>query len=296
MMTARRCVILDRATELDELLAEHGTLQQARFVLRSREIDFAEIERRHAQASEVLAKVAAAVPHGWNTVNLRREDLDRFLFRDSDLVIALGQDGLVANLARYLDGQPVIGVNNAPELISGVLATHSPADVGDVLSDAAAGRLSTRARTMVEAAVDDGQRCIGLNEVYFGHSGHQSAKYELSFGDRLEYQSSSGLVVATGTGGTGWAASLNTERGNPLALPGPFERRLAWFVREPWPSRFTGSELVYGMLDDQSLRVTCRLGAGAVIFSDGIETDALSISYGQHVEFGVAKRALCVVE
>lgn len=40
-----------------------------------------------------------------------RGDLDRFLFEPDDIVLALGQDGLVANVAKYLDGQPVIGSN-----------------------------------------------------------------------------------------------------------------------------------------------------------------------------------------
>ena len=29
-------------------------------------------------------------------------------------MVVVGQDGLVANVAKYLDGQPVIGVDTAP--------------------------------------------------------------------------------------------------------------------------------------------------------------------------------------
>lgn len=294
-MNPRRLVILERASEFDELIAEHGTRGQAQFVLRARGTDLAEIERRHTEAAAARAKVVAAAPQGWKVAPLLREDLDRFLFRETDVVVALGQDGLVANLAAYLTGQPVIGVNNAPDLVPGVLVSHEPPAVADLLADTAADRATVQARTMVEARIEDGQRCVGLNEVFFGHATHQSAKYEIEAAGITEFQSSSGLIVATGTGGTGWAASLNLERGQPLTLPDPLERRLAWFVREPWPSRFTGSTLVYGELTDGPLGVTCRLGAGAVVFSDGIENDALNVSYGQHVDFAVAPDTLNTV-
>jgi len=294
-MKPRRLVILERATELEELLVEHGTRGQAEFVLRARGVELAEIERRHQQAANARDVVLAVAPEGWKTVPLRRDDLDRFLFRENDVVVALGQDGLVANLARYLNGQIVIGVNNAPDLISGVLAAHEPAAVADLFADLEAGRIIIAARTMVEARLDDGQACLGLNEVYFGHVAHQSAKYEIEADGEKEFQSSSGLVVATGTGGTGWAASLNLERGRPLELPGPMEPRLAWFVREPWPSRFTGSKLVYGEIAAETLAVTCQLGGGAVLFSDGIEHDAVAVGYGQRVEFAVAPLTLNTV-
>lgn len=42
---------------------------------------------------------------------IKRAHFDRFVFAPEDVVIAVGQDGLVANVAKYLDGQPVLGIN-----------------------------------------------------------------------------------------------------------------------------------------------------------------------------------------
>ena len=73
--------------------------------------------------------------------------------------------------------------------------------------------------------------------MFVGHASHQSARYRLRVGDRTERQSSSGMIVATGTGATGWAASIHRERHSTLAPAGPEEDALSFFVREPWPSR-----------------------------------------------------------
>ena len=50
----------------------------------------------------------------------------------------------------------------------------------------------------VAAEADDGQRLLALNEVFVGHTSHQSARYRVTFGDAEERQSSSGVIVATG--------------------------------------------------------------------------------------------------
>ena len=46
----------------------------------------------------------------------------------------VGQDVLVANVAKYLSGQPVIGVNPEPERNSGVLVPRPPTTASGCLS------------------------------------------------------------------------------------------------------------------------------------------------------------------
>src|SRR5439155_6173289 len=110
---------------------------------------------------------------------------------------------------------------------------HRPPAVAELLRHS----LSIVERSMVAARLDDGQELVGLNEVYLGHVTHQSARYTLSTVDgRRERQSSSGVVVGTGTGATGWLASLAGSRRDSPPPPAPEEPALLWFVREAWPS------------------------------------------------------------
>jgi NAD kinase len=292
-----RCVVVERPTEYQELLLRHGTREQVRFFLEQRGESIEAVEARHASHRRYHADVMGAVPADWRRASVQRADLDRFLFEPDDIVVVLGQDGLVANVAKYLETeQPVIGLNPDPERYPGVLVPHPPDAAGDLLHDVAAGRAEFATRTMARASLDDGQHLVALNEVFVGHVSHQSARYRLEVGGRTERQSSSGVIVTTGTGATGWAASLHLQTRSTLELPAPEERALAFFVREPWPSFATGTTLTEGRLgpDDHATLVS-ELGDGGVVFGDGIEADHLRLDWGQRVDVSVAERALRLV-
>jgi len=287
-----RAVVVHRATELTELVARHGTRQQAGFFLAGRGRSLEELEERHRTQQAALATVSAAIPLDWRRTLTERTDLDRFVFGPEDVVIAVGQDGLVANVAKYLDGQPVVGVNPEPRRNPGVLVTHAPDAVPGLLRDP--GR-AVEARTMVVAQTDDGQRLLALNEVYVGHRTHQSARYRLStpYGDS-ERQSSSGVLVGTGTGSTGWCRSAWQERHSRLQLPGPTQAALCWFVREAWPSPATGTSHTEGLLAAPEV-LTLIAESELVLFGDGIESDSLAIGWGQGLKIGVADVELHLV-
>src|SRR5512139_1654628 len=121
-----RLVLVTRPTEYELLLRRHATRGQAAFFLETRGQRIDAVEKRHAHFGEVLNGVLNAVPGEWRRSRVTRSDLDRFLFEPDDIVVALGQDGLVANVAKYLRGQPVIGLNPDPEAYDGVLVRHPP--------------------------------------------------------------------------------------------------------------------------------------------------------------------------
>jgi NAD kinase len=293
--TAPRAVFVTRETDYELLLARHATREQVRFFLKTRGQDLTAVEARHARFYEALKEARASVPADWRSTLVRRGDLDRFLFAADDVIVAVGQDGLVANVAKYLDGQPVLGVNPDPGLYDGILVPLAPERVAKLLLPAAHGDVALQHRTMVEAQLDDGQHLLGLNEIFVGHRSHQSARYDIDVGGRQESQSSSGLIVSSGTGATGWARSLMESMHVPLALE-PDEDALAYFVREAFPSVSTGTSIRAGKIDKLSpIHVTSRMNDGGVIFADGIEQDHLNFDWGRMIEVSVATRRLNLV-
>jgi NAD kinase len=296
MTLAPRAVLIHRRTELQELLERHATRGQAAFFLRTRGRTVEEVEARHEAVHAAIAAVTAAIPADWRRGMVERTDLPRFLFDPDDIIVAVGQDGLVANIARYLDGQIVIGINPEPDRNPGVLVPHPLSAAAALLAATSYPGHRAEQRAMVEATTDNGQQLTALNEIFIGQPSHQTARYSLTLPDgHAEHQASSGLIVSTGTGATGWCRSAWLERHSPLALPTPTERRLTWFVREAWPSPATGTSLTEGDLaSGQSLTITSGSDQ-LVLFGDGVETDAVPLTWGQSASIHLATRTLRVL-
>ncbi|MEU5768142.1 hypothetical protein ABZ782_19735 [Streptomyces asoensis] len=299
MSLAPRAVLVHRTTEYEELVARHGTHGQAAFFLSSRGRDIEEVAERHRRTRRALAEVTAAIPLTWRQTRVERADLDRFLFAAEDVVVVVGQDGLVANAAKYLAGQPVVGIDTDPGRNPGVLVRHRPGEARLLLPAALAAATGVDELTMVEAVADDTQRLLALNEIYLGAAGHQTVRYRLGLDDdggAVEAQASSGVLVGTGTGATGWIRSVWQERGGAadagLRLPRPTEDRLVWFVREAWPSPATGTSLVAGELTAGGHLTLTVESERLIAFGDGIESDAVELTWGQRVRVSRAATAL----
>lgn len=289
-MSAPRLVLVHRHTQLEELLAEHSTLGAVEFFLASRGQRVQPLLVADEAQRRALELASAAAPADWRQAVVERAQLSRFLFEPDDLVVVVGQDGLVPNVSKYLDGQRVFGISPG---VPGLLCSHRAEDLAGVIAGAVATRVSERG--MVGARVDDGQQLIALNEVFLGDRGHQSARYVLESGPEAEEQSSSGLVVGTGTGATGWLASLWGQARPGFELPRADSDELAWFVREAWPSATTGAGLVSGLLHhDAELRL--RALGSLVVFGDGIERDHLRLEWGQSVTIRRCERRLQLLQ
>mgnify|MGYP000013172189 CR=1 FL=1 len=289
-----RLVIVTRKTNLEALVEHHGTEGQARFWVECRKQSFDEVKRAHEQHVRGLTQILRQIPADRRRARLDRADVDRFLFAPDDVVMVVGQDGLVPNVAKYLRGQLVIGVNPDKARNDGVLCRHAPEAVAGIL-DLLETQPRVERRTMALAVREDGEQLLALNELFIGHKTHQSARYVIDTGAKTERQSSSGIICATGTGSTGWARSIMQQRNQPVKLPDPQDRTLAWMVREPFPSRITGTTLQHGLIEDTGFVVTSEMPNDGVVFADGMEWDAMELNAGRSVTITAAKEPLNLV-
>jgi NAD kinase len=299
----RRVILVTRQTRLQELVARYNTLAQARFYLEHLGADFGDYLREDEAYSRSLRVTVEALQQWGRYQVVDRSLLANFVFDRPDIVVALGQDGLVANTMKYLDGQPLVGLNPEPARWDGILLPFRPEDVAQVLPEVGADRRATRSVTMAEARLSDGQSLLAVNDLFIGPRGHSSALYEIAYQGRTELQSSSGLIVATGMGSTAWMKSIVTGsmaisaavRGSP---PADY-RAMAWdspelvfAVREPFPSRASQVGIVYGKVDvREPLRLRSRMPESGVIFSDGMEVDFLRFTAGMEAVIAPAQRS-----
>lgn len=305
-MTIDRVVLITKKTALEELVERFNSRAQARFYIKHLGGSFDEYEAAHARYAEALAMVRHNLPRSLQQHVVERGFLPNYLFSAADLVVTVGPDGLVVNTAKYLDGQPILAINPDPQRIDGVLLPFRAEEAGEWASRAAAGQAPLRRVTMAKASLNDGQTLYAFNDLFIGPRSHVSARYRLEYDGRAEDQSSSGLIVSTGAGSTGWLQSIVTGSvrvtagltGLDLTPPAPETYRLPWeadklyfAVREPFTSRTSQATLVFGKLNaHRPLRLRSYMPENGVIFSDGIESDYLSFNAGSVATVGVAER------
>jgi NAD kinase len=300
--TENKLILVVRKTRLDDLVARFNTLEQAKFYVEHSGQDFSDYLAEHEVYRRAVADSVAILEQLGRLQLLDRGFLPNFLFGPQDIVIALGQDGLVANTLKYLHGQPLIGVNPDPRRWDGVLLPFVVRNLPAIVPEVFAAHRPIREVTMAEARLNNGQRLRAVNDLFIGPKSHTSARYAIRSGGQEERHSSSGLIVSTGLGSTGWLKSLLAGAtaitaalsGRSLKVKG--KRGFAWdadhlyfTVREPFPSRTSAATLVFGRVTTaQPLVLTSLMPEGGVIFSDGIEADFLEFNAGTEATITLA--------
>ncbi|MBI5883381.1 MAG: NAD+ kinase, partial [Elusimicrobia bacterium] len=290
-MDCEKIVLVTRRTRLEGLLERFPTRAQARFYLEAEGGDYGLYEAEHDAYHAAVGILRRSLELGPPVHLIDRAIVPTYMFTRTDLVVTAGQDGLVANTAKYAGGQPIIGVNPDPGRIDGILNPFSVAGARAAAADAIEGRARIREVTMAEARLADGSRLLAFNDFFIGARSHVSARYLLRCGGRSEQQSSSGVLVATGAGSTGWLSScFNMAAGVAAAFGGGrVERlklewedpRLAFVVREPFASLQSGVALSAGLIGKgETLVAESRMPSGGAVFSDGIEEDFLHFDSG----------------
>jgi NAD kinase len=310
-MPIDRIVLVTKKTPLEELVERFNSREQARFYLEHLGGSFDEYEASHARYAAAVDTVQRGLPRALKRHIIERGFLPNYLFAAGDLVVTVGPDGLVVNTAKYLAGQPLLAVNPDPERVDGILLPFSAGEAGEWAAKAAARQAPLRQVTMAKASLNDGQALYAFNDLFIGPRSHVSARYRLEYDGQAEDQSSSGLIVSTGAGSTGWLSSIVTSAaritagltGLEITPPAPETYRLPWeadelyfSVREAFTSRASQASLVFGKLDARrQLTVRSQMPDNGVIFSDGIEQDYVSFNAGAVATIGLAERKASLV-
>jgi hypothetical protein len=304
-----RIVVVTRRTRLDDLIARFNTRGQARFYIEHSAQgagSFTEYEQEHDAYGRALELVLRATDVGLPRHVVDRELVPTYTFGDHDVIVAVGQDGLVANVAKYALERPLIGVNPDPARFDGVLLPFLADEASVAIASVIEERARTRRVTLAEATLSDGQRLLAFNDLFIGARTHVSARYALERSGMRESQSSSGVLVSTGAGSTGWissvfnmAAGVTTLAGGSCGRPIRLEwddPRLLFAVREPFVSRHSSAHQIAGILEaNETLVLQSMMPVDGVIFSDGVEHDFLRFDSGALASIGASSRAASLV-
>ncbi|MHB0998560.1 MAG: diacylglycerol kinase catalytic domain-containing protein [Armatimonadota bacterium] len=303
-LTENKIILVVRQTRLDELITRFNTLDQARFYVEHLGADFSDYLNEHRIYKQAVEYAESCLSRLGRIQTISRSFLPVFVFGPEDIVVVLGQDGLVANTAKYLSSQVIVGVTPDPKPWDGILLPFIVTDLNKVIPEVFDRSRPIREVTMAKAALNNGQQLYAVNDLFIGPKSHTSARYTIVAGDMQEQHSSSGIIVSTGLGSTGWLTSIitgaagisnqilhqNTPTNELTRIPWDAEY-LYYSVREPFPSRTSSAKLIFGRVTkDQPLFITSQMPENGVIFSDGVESDFLEFNSGIEAEIGIAEK------
>ena len=300
--TNRKIILIKRKTRLEELVHRYNTIEQAKFVIEHSGSDFSDYVLEDQNYKRVITSITAVLEKISYVQILEREYISTYIFGRDDMVVAVGQDGLVANVLKYLDEQPLLGVNPDAKRYDGVLLPFRPEDLEKVMTEVIHNERKFKEVTLARVDLNDGQFLLGVNDIFIGPKSHTSAQYILSQNEMHERQSSSGIIVSTGLGATGWLKSILAgaskimgaccDREIELTQREAFNWNsdfLYYTVREPYPSKWTSANMVFGKIEGHSLlKIQSLMPENGVIFSDGMESDYLHFNSGSEATISVA--------
>lgn len=301
-----KIILIVRRTRLDELIARFNTADQARFYIEHLGADFSDYVAEDRTYKTAVQETERILTKLGRLQMVDRTFIPNFLFGEKDTVVVLGQDGLVANVLKYLTSQVVIGVNPDPLRWEGVLLPFKVRNLHIVVPEVFDGKRAVKEVTMAKVTLNTGETLYGVNDLFIGPKTHTSAHYSIRFGNRSETQSSSGVIVSTGLGATGWFRSIITGATGIAASLAPATRSttphdynhfswdsdyLFFSVREPWPSNTSSADIIFGKITpDTPLKLVSQMPENGVIFSDGIEADFIKFESGTCAAVSVAEK------
>lgn len=303
-LTEKKIVLIVRKTRLDDLISRFNTEDQAKFYVEHLGADFTDYKLEDFNYKRAVKEAENILSTHGRVQVVDRTFMPNFIFGRQDTVIALGQDGLVANVLKYLDEQLLIGVNPDTERWEGSLLPFKVKDLDFIMPEVFAEKRPIRSVTMAEAKLNTGETIRGVNDLFIGPKTHTSARYIIRIGERSENHSSSGIIVSTGLGSTGWFRSIiagatgivSSLSEQVLGLDGKstFDWNsdfLYFSVREPWPSTISSADITFGKITPgEPLIVVSNMPENGVIFSDGMESDFLHFNSGTEAKICLADK------
>ncbi|HGN1707402.1 TPA: sugar kinase [Providencia rettgeri] len=284
-----RFILVMRKTRLQELIERFNTWSQAKFYLEHNHVEVDDYLNEHDLYQRRLVQAESVLKSLGRFQLLERKLLPSYQFSQQDIIVVIGQDGLVANTLKYLKGQPVIAINPDPARWDGKLLPFEIGQLQEVVTKTLKGQVEQKSVTFAQATTNDGQSLLAVNDLFIGPKSHTSARYLLNWRGEQESQSSSGIIISTGLGSTGWfqsilagAQAITGAASHPLSHGfGWGDNKLQFSVREPFLSKTTGTKWVFGTIEPQTpLELESLMPDNGVIFSDGIEDDFLQFNAG----------------
>jgi NAD kinase len=315
-------IIVRSKTRLEALIERFNTKAQTKFYIESQGSNYEDYEKEHEIFYHSLNSLQTQLSKVIKHKTIDRSFLPSYIFNQKNIIVVIGQDGLVANTAKYSKGIPMVAVNPDKQRYDGILLPFDTDNFISGIEQVLSHQQKYRTVNFAEVQLNDGQRLLAFNDLFIGPSSHVSARYKITFNGQTEEQSSSGIIISTSAGSTGWLSSIfnmaygisdkftpkskaqkSLKKNRPKAKkshhsrPSITDNQLLFAVREPFKSIRTQTDIVAGIIQkNSSLVIESLMPSQGIIFSDGIEKDFIKFNSGSIANIKIAQENAKIVK
>jgi len=218
-----------------------------------------------------------------------REKLNKKLFQNKDLIIAVGGDGTFLRASHFIsDKTPLLGVNSDPKNKEGFFMVATKKDFKTKFKKILGKQFNIKKLQRLEAKINKKKiEELALNEFYIAsEKPYHTARYSLYAKGKRGRQKSSGILISTPAGSNAWVKSAG---GKIIPIN---EEKFEYLVREPYCGRVSAKcSLINNILDkNDKLNITFEVDNG-VLIADSLSKEHKFIP-GERVSVKLSKKPL----
>ncbi len=228
---------------------------------------------------------------------LEGEPLQKADLCGMQLVIILGGDGYFSYVSHYIDDQLVIGVKADPKKSSAVLYELDVDDFINFYPMLLQGNFTIANWTRLRAVINAKPiKELSLSDIFVGaRLSVDMSRYVIYYKGVQEEQKTSGILVSTGTGSTGWWKKLNLTQQRRMGTFARTSRTARFVVRDEPSSRLSGYKIVSGKIKpDEVLKIRSLVDDG-VVSPDSYSSLMYPFPAGDTVEISISDNPLRVI-
>ncbi|MBU3941485.1 MAG: NAD(+)/NADH kinase [Nanoarchaeota archaeon] len=219
---------------------------------------------------------------------IERSGLKKTIFRNKNLIIAVGGDGTFLRASHFIKDELLLGVNSNPDRKEGFFMSSCKNDFDKKFEIFLKNKFYIEKLTRIKSKINKKEVCIALNEVFIGNKvPYKTSHYKLFFNHKTEEQKSSGVLVGTGSGSNAWLKSAGVK-------PFSSSKKFYFIVREPYTGKLTKPLLTQGFIgNNKFLKIKSEMDNGIVAVDSNKEYKFKKDSV---IEIALSKNPLNVIK
>ena len=201
-----RVILISERTRLATEIAKEGGEEAVRRNYEKGVFDSDLLHPDRLYKAELLQVRQCISSQGFSLVDCLRHEAQSFVFRDDDIVIILGDDGAFVNIAKLLKSQKVVTIRTETKHCGRLMKFTVESFKKSATSLLSGGSQCIKV-SIAKAETSSGHTLEAVSDFFVGRADLRSSRYAVLLGVNAFSQISSGVIVSTGTGSTGWEKS-----------------------------------------------------------------------------------------